>query len=119
MTAARKSAFESLASKRALKEKDEEKKNIEEQITTPHPSPQSSPSHARVKKERKNVHLKNARQLLQRNYLHKFHLLSSRGYIFFREFFFFLKYNINILIIDGKEYSSFRQYFLEKKSGML
>ena len=91
MAAACKSAFkrmkqlraESFTSKRTLKEKDEEKKNVEERISTPHPSPQPSPSPARVKKERKNVHLKNARQLLQRNYLHKLHLISSRGYNFF------------------------------------
>ena len=59
MTEARKSAFErmkqlrteSLASKRALKEKVEEKKIVEERIPTPHPSPPPSP--ARVKKERK------------------------------------------------------------------
>ena len=70
MTEARKSAFErmkqlraeSLASKRALKEKVEEKKIVEERIPTPHPSPPPSP--ARVKKERKKRALKKCKTVV-------------------------------------------------------
>ena len=91
ITEARKSAFErmkqlraeSLASKRALKEKDEEKKSVEERIPMPHPSPQPSPSPARVKKERKKRAPKKCKTVVTEELPPNVHLTSSRGYDFF------------------------------------